>query len=130
MQYTVKTIEAGLEQAQIQKLSHTLFPNDVLKKINQKINQMAQENGYISYVTKLIDLFQIPLAYVYQPNNKTIALLIHVPLIKQEFLLNLNQYLRFPLTHNLSPNHSLMPSVWQNDVLAYSRFDTFKIISQ
>ncbi len=35
MQYTVNTIAAGLEQAQNQKLSHTLFPNDVLKKIKQ-----------------------------------------------------------------------------------------------
>jgi len=30
MQYTVKTFEAGLEQVQNQKLSHTMFPNDVL----------------------------------------------------------------------------------------------------
>jgi len=54
-----------LEQAQNQKLSHTLFPNDVLKKIKQKNDLMAQENGYISYVTKVTDLFQIPLSYVY-----------------------------------------------------------------
>ncbi len=52
MYYTVSTIASGLEQAQNQKLSHLLFPNDVLKKIKQIIDQMAQENGYISYVTK------------------------------------------------------------------------------
>jgi hypothetical protein len=91
---------------------------------------MAQDNGYISYVNKVTDLFQIPLSYVYQPNNKTVALLLHVPLVKQEYLLNMNQYLPFPLTHNLSPNHSLMPSVGQNNILTYSGFDTFKILSQ
>ncbi len=130
MHYTVSTIASGWEQAQNQNFSHLLFPNDVLKKIKQKIDQTAQENGYISYVTKVTDLFQIPLSYVYQPNNKTIALLLHVPLVKQEYLLHLNQYLPFPLTHNLSPNHSLMPSIGQNNILAYSGFDTFKIISQ
>jgi hypothetical protein len=36
MQYTVKTIEAGLEQAQNKKLSHTFFHNDVLKRILKK----------------------------------------------------------------------------------------------
>jgi len=36
MHYTVSTIASGLEQAQNQKLSHLLFPNDVLKKIKQK----------------------------------------------------------------------------------------------
>jgi len=129
MHYTVSTIASGLEQAQNQKLSHLLFPYDVLKKIKQKIDQTAHEHGYISCVTKVTDLFQIPLSYVYQPNNKTIALLLHVPLVKQEYLLDLNQYLPFPLTHNLSPNHSLKPSVGQNDILAYSGFDTFKILS-
>jgi len=53
-----------------------------------------------------------------------------VLLIKQEYLLNINQYLPFLVTHNLSPNHSLTPSVGQNDVLAYSGFDKFKILSQ
>ncbi len=42
----------------------------------------------------------------------------------------MNQYLPFPLTQSLSPNHSLMPSVGQNDLLAYSGFDTYKILSQ
>jgi hypothetical protein len=85
-----------LEQAQNQKLSHTLFPNDVLVKIKEKIYQTAQENNFISYVTKITDLFQIPLSYVYQPGNKTFSVLLHVPLVKQECLLNLNQYLPFP----------------------------------
>ncbi len=113
-----------------QKLSFSLFPHDVLLTIIKKIEQTAADNGYISYVSKVTDLFQIPLSYVYQPNNKTIALLLHVPLVKEEYLLNLNQYLPFPLTHSLSPNHSLTPSVGQNDILAYSGFDTFKILSQ
>jgi hypothetical protein len=84
----------------------------------------------MAYVTKITDLFQIPLSYVYQPNNRTVALLFHVPLVKQEYLLNLSLYLPFPLTHNLSPNHSLTPSVGQNNILAYSGFDTFKIPSK
>ena len=103
---------------------------NVLKKIKQKIDLKAQENGYRSYVTKITHLFQIPLSYVCQQNNKTIAILLYVPLVKQEYLLNLNQYLPFPLTHNLSPSHSLTPSVGQNYILDYSGLDTFKIISQ
>jgi hypothetical protein len=69
----IDTIEKGLEQAQNQKLSFTLFPHDVLLAIKRKIDQTAADNGFISYVSKVTDLFQIPLSYVYQPNNKTIA---------------------------------------------------------
>ena len=122
LQYVLNTIEKGLEQAQNQKLSFSLFPHNVLLCIKNKIAQMVADNGFISYVSKVTDLFQIPLSYVYQPNNRTIALLLHVPLVKPEYLLNLNQYLPFPLTHSLSPNHSLTPSVGQNDILAYIGF--------
>ena len=123
-------VEDGLEQAQLQRLSHKLFPNDVLEAVKSKIDQTALEHGFISFITKTTDLFQIPLSYVYQPGNKTISLLLHIPFVKAEYLLNLNQYLPFPLSHNLSPNHSLTPSVGQNDILAYSGFETYKVISQ
>jgi len=55
MHYTVSTIASGLEQAQNQKLSHLLFPNDVLKRIKQKIDETPLANGYISYVNKVTD---------------------------------------------------------------------------
>jgi hypothetical protein len=102
MHYTVSTITSALEQAQNQKLSHLLFPNNILKRIKERIDATALANGYISYVNKITDLFQIPLSYVWQPNNKTLALLLHVPLVKEEYLLNMNQYLPFPLTQSLS----------------------------
>jgi len=123
-------VEDGLEQAQLHRLSHKLFPNDVLESIKSNIDMTASKNNYISFVTKTTDLFQIPLSYVYQPGNKTISLLLHVPFVKAEYILNLNQYLPFPLSHNLSPNHSLTPAVGQYDILAYSGFETFKILSQ
>jgi hypothetical protein len=42
----------------------------------------------------------------------------------------MHQYLPFPLSHDLSPNHSVTPAVGQNDVLAYSGYETYKIVSQ
>ncbi len=86
-----------MEQAQNQKLSFSLFPHDVLLTIINKIKQTAADNGYISYVSKVTDLFQVPLSYVYQPNNKTIALLLHVPFVKQEYLLNMNSSKTFEI---------------------------------
>ena len=54
-------------------------------------------------VSKITYLFQIPLSQVYQLNSNTISLLLYVRLVKQEYLLNLNQYLPFPFTLNVSP---------------------------
>ena len=120
-------VEDGLERAQFQRFLHEVFPNDVLEAIKVKANQTAKDHGFISFISKTTDLFSIPLSYIYQPGNETISLLLHIPFIKEEYLLKLNQ---FPLSHNLSPNHSLTLSLGQNDILAYSEFDTFNIISQ
>ncbi len=42
----------------------------------------------------------------------------------------MHQYLPFPLSHDLSSNHTVTPSVWLNDVLAHSGYETYKIVSQ
>jgi hypothetical protein len=123
-------VEDALEQAQLHRLSHKIFPNSVLETIKANIDLTAEKHGYISFVKQTTDLFQIPLSYVYQPNNETVALILHVPFVKSEYLLTLNQYLPFPLSHNLSPNHSLTPAVGQYDILAYSGYETFKLVSQ
>ena len=123
-------IEDGLDQAQVHRLSHKLFPNDVLETIKSNIDEVAQKNGFLSFVEHVTDLFQIPLSYVYQPGNETVSLILHVPFVKHENLLQMHQYLPFPLSHDLSPNHSVTPAVGQNDILAYSGYETYKIVSQ
>ena len=123
-------IEDGLDQAQVHRLSHKLFTNDVLETIKANIDVTAEKNGYLSFVKHTTDLFQIPLSYVYQPGNETVSLILHVPFVKHENLLQMHQYLPFPLSHDLSPNHSVTPAVGQNDILAYSGYETYKIVSQ
>ena len=130
LQNVQNRIEDGLDQAQVHRLSHKLFTNDVLESIKANIEVTATKNNLISFVKQTTDLFQIPLSYVYQPGNETVSLILHVPFVKQENLLQMHQYLPFPLSHDLSPNHSVTPAVGQNDILAYSGYETYKIVSQ
>ena len=98
----------------------------MLETIKANIDEVALKNGFLSFVEHVTDLFQIPLSYVYQPGNETVSLILHVPFVKHENLLPMHQYLPFPLSHDLSPNHS----VGQNDILAYSGYETYKIVLQ
>jgi hypothetical protein len=65
-------IEDCLDQAQVHRLSHKIFLNDVLEIIKANIDATAKINGYLSFVTQTADLFQIPLSYVYQPGNQIV----------------------------------------------------------
>jgi hypothetical protein len=55
-------IEYCLDQAQLNRLSHKIFSNDVLKSIKANIDATAKTNGFLSLVTQTTDLFQIPLS--------------------------------------------------------------------
>jgi hypothetical protein len=63
-------LEDCLDQAQIHRLSHKIFPNSIYESIKANIDIVSKCNGYISFVKHTTDLFQIPLSYVYQPEIK------------------------------------------------------------
>ena len=75
----------------------------MLESVKANIDEVAKKNGFHSFVQHVTDLFQIPVSYVYQPGNKSVSLILHVPFVKHENLLQMHQYLPFPLSHDLSP---------------------------
>ena len=126
----IKRIENSVSQAQLHRLSPLTLSNEVLLSIQSHIVNFAKQNSYKSFVTHISDLFQIETSFVFQPNNLTFNILLHVPLVKPEFLLTLNQYIPFPLSQDFSANHSLTPAVGSADIIAVGNLNTFKIVSQ
>ena len=87
----VKRIENAISQAHLHSLSPLTLSHEVLKSIQKHINVFAKEHSYQSFVSRISDLFQIEASFVYQPHNSTCNILLHVPLVKPEFLLSLHQ---------------------------------------
>ena len=125
-----KRIENAVSQAQLHHLSPLTLSHEVLQSIQKHINDFAKQNSYQSFASHISDLFQIKASFVFQPHNLTFNILLHVPLVKPEFLLSLHQYIPFPLPQDFSANHSLTPSVGNADILAFGDMNTFKIVSQ
>ena len=124
-------ISAVISQMQLRRLSPLLLSSQTLDKLRAHIFQVARTNQMKSFVTRNSDFFQIETSYIWQPHNKTLSLLLHVPLARPEYILDLKQYLPFPLAHDLSANHSITPSVGAHDILAVSQDHTVgKILSQ
>ncbi len=48
-------IEDCLDQAQLHRLSHKIFTNDVLESIKANIDATAKRNGFLSFVTQTTD---------------------------------------------------------------------------
>ena len=116
--------------AQMHRLSPLMFPHDVLTSVKLHIDTIAEKNKYISFINHNSDLYQIEVSFVFEPINNTFNVILHVPLVKQEYMLQLHQYIPFPLSQNFAQNHTLTPAVGEKDILAFGFMNTFKIISQ
>jgi hypothetical protein len=119
----------AVSQAQLNRLSPLIFPHDVLLAVKNHIDQFAEKKQLKSFVNHISDLYQLEASFVYQPFNKTFNIILHVPFVKHEYLLELHQYVPFPLSQNFASNHSLTPKVGDKDILAFGHMNTFKILS-
>ena len=122
-------VASAISQAQLNRLSPLIFPNDVLLAVKTHIDTFAKSKQLTSFVHHISDLYQLEASFVYQPINKTFNIILHVPFVKHEYLLELHQYVPFPLAQDFASNHSLTPKVGDKDILAFGHMNTFKIIS-
>ena len=116
--------------AQMHRLTPVMLANDVLIAIKKHIDATADKHGYLTFISHLSDLFQIEVSFLYDPTALAFFLILHVPLVKPDYMLSLHQYLPFPLSQDFATNHSLTPSVGEKDILAFGFMNTFKILSQ
>ena len=100
-----KRIENAVSQAQLHCLSPLTFTHEVLLAIKQHMDGFAKHHSYQSFVSHILDLFQLKASFVFQPHKHTFNILLHVPLVKPEYLLSLNKYVPFPLLQDFSANH-------------------------
>jgi Baculovirus F protein len=103
----------AVQAAQYHRLSVDLLSAEQLKKLFKKLASMAKKLNNRLLIEKPSDLFQLEVSYI--SDGQDIHLLIHVPTVPKEGLLDLFQLHPFPLP--LNKNHSLIPVV-ENNVLA------------
>jgi hypothetical protein len=106
-------ITHAVQTAQMHRMSVDLLSAEQLKKLFKKLTLVAQKMNNQLLIDKPSDLFQLETTYL--ADDKDIQLLIHVPSVPKEGLLDLFQLHPFPLP--LDGNHSLIPVV-EDNVLA------------
>ncbi len=58
------------DRAQLHRLSHQIFTNNVLESIKANIDEVAKHKGFLSFLKQTTDLFQILLSYIYLSTDK------------------------------------------------------------
>jgi hypothetical protein len=121
-----------IQMAQTHRLSVRLMTQTTIIKLFQEIDVRAKAEGFQPMIEKHSDLFQIETSYLTGPNNQ-IVLIIHVPMVKEGHMLQLLQFIPFPLSQTMAYNSSITPKVGNQDLLAIKtrRGQTeYKVLSQ
>ena len=123
----VTRITNMVQQAQNRRLSVDLLTPDTLKQLFQHLQDQADKQGLELLISKPSDLFQIETSYLHE--NKTVTLILHVPMVAEENKLNLLQFIPFPLSQSLGANTTVTPKV-EKDLIAVGRHHQYKILGQ
>jgi hypothetical protein len=123
----VNRITNMVQQAQNKRLSVDLLTPDTLKQVFNHLQDQADKQGLELLITQPSDLFQIDTSYLH--GNKTVTLILHVPMVAEDNKLNLLQFIPFPLSQSLGANTTVTPKV-DKDLIAVGKHHQYKILGQ
>jgi hypothetical protein len=129
LQAVFATFERIIITAFNQKLAPGALSMDVLHQIIYHINDIAAKNKFHQFVHKPADLYKLNVAFIHQPEEYTIILILHVPIVEADHLLTLYEFVSLPIHFDFSANISVVPEVGQADLIAIGDTNSFETLS-
>lgn len=124
METFVDTVHSAREG----KLSKKLLPGKALVNIKKHIEQIAVEKNMVSPIQNARDLFKLPVSTLFNQEARELVLFLHVPMVKEDNLMQLQAVMPLPLHLDGDSNHTILPSP-EEPFLAV-KHDTFIAVSQ
>jgi hypothetical protein len=128
-QLVVHHHENMVKSAQCHRLAPGALPHNVLNKILDHTLTVAKKQNLVSFVNYKSDLFQVEVSHLYNPKTMECRLMVHIPLVSNANLLELNEFLPLPIHFNFTANVSIPPDIGQNNHLAIGHSKSFQTIS-
>ena len=126
-QNAVTRITNLVQQVQNRRMSVDLLTPTALKQLFKHLEEQADKQSLELLINKPSDLFQIEASYLHE--NKTLVIILHVPMVAEDNKLNLYQYIPFPLSQSLGANTTITPTV-NKDLIAVGKQHQYKILGQ
>ena len=124
-----RVVSATVQQAQMNRLSTDLLQGETINKMFNFLDTAAKQKGMQLMIKKSVDLFQTELSYFYHPEDKTLNLFLHVPMVHPKNLLQFFQLVPFPIANSIKSNTSMMPNV-KEDLIAVGAEHQFQLVTE
>ena len=71
----------------------------------------------------------MPMSYVYSRADKVFYFIVHIPLVRLEQVMDMFEYVPFPMTLSTSETHVALPPPGAHDVLAINQNQEYQLLS-
>ncbi len=120
-------INQAIQQAQNHRLSTTLIDASTLKQLFQEVQQRSVREYATLMINNPSDLFQLDCSYIHN-KDKSISLIVHVPMARKNQIFNLHQHIPIPLSQSFATNLTITPKLDSNYIAIGPEFQ-YRIMS-
>ena len=115
--------------AQIGKINPDQISQEALKNIVEFLEMVTEMKNMVTPVKTPADLFSMPMSYVFNKEQETFFFIIHIPLTRGEQVMDMYEYIPFPMTMSMSENHVVLPRPGYYNVLAINQKQEYQVLS-
>ena len=129
VQEEVRIFSNTVAMAQLGRLNPDQISTEALSGILDFVRLATHERKLVSPVQVTGDIFAMPMSYVYNRADKVFYFIVHIPLVRPEQVMDMFEYVPFPMTLSTSETHVALPRPGAHDVLAINQNQEYQLLS-
>jgi hypothetical protein len=88
----------------------------------------ASNNTVHNFIHQLVDIHKLEASFIHRPEEQTVMIILHVPLVEASKLLPIDKFIPFPIHFNFSAKISVVPDMSQVNLIAIGHTRAFQSI--
>ena len=83
----------------------------------------------VTPVKSTANIFTMPMSYVFNKARENFYFIVHIPLTRPEQVMDMFEYVPFPMTMSTSENHVVLPRPGHHNVLAINQKQEYQVLT-
>ena len=125
----VRTFSTTVALAQLGKINPDQISQEALENVLEFLDLVTETKGMVTPVKSTADIFTMPMSYVFNKARETFYFIVHIPLTRPEQVMDMFEYVPFPMTMSTSENHVVLPRPGHHDVLAINQKQEYQVLT-
>ena len=100
-----------------------------MENVIEFLDLVTEAKGMLTPVKSTPDIVTMPMSYVFNKAQETFYFIVHIPLTRPEQVMDMFEYIPFPMTMSTSENHVILPRPGHHNVLALYQKQEYQVLA-